>query len=298
MIELRHIRYFLAVAEHLHFGRAADALHIAQPPLSQQIQQLERLVGEPLFTRRPRVELTPAGRVFAEYARRTLGELRHGVDAARAAAAGHTGEIRVGFAASALLSPLGTALMRYRAKYRDVRLSLVEASTADHVDALRNGRVDVAFLRTSPGEIAGLTIEELDRERFAVALPPRHRLAKRRSIRLAELKNEPFILFPRDVAPQLHDQVRALFRTAGFEPEVIVEAKEWLTIVGLVASGMGLSIVPQSIRQLRWGGVTYPFISAASEVMRVFLATAAQRTNPALPQFLSVVRATYKSGHK
>ena len=288
-IELRHLRYFVAVAEERHFGRAAERLGMAQPPLSQQIARLEALVGSALFTRRPRVALTESGQVLLSVARRTLGQVAQGIDAARRAGRGETGVISVGFAASTTLTALPHALRAYRSAHPDVELVLREMATSAQLEALAAGTLDVGFLR-EPTPVDGLVMEPVVRETFMAVLPPAHPLRASPQVPLQHLAGEPFVLFPRRVAPTLHDQVITLCHRAGFEPHRVQEAQEWLTIVGLVDAGLGVSLVPASFARLRWGGVTYHALDLPSSTS-VAMCRRSEEPTPVVASFLAIVRA-------
>ena len=288
-VELRHLRYFAAVAEELHFGRAARRLGIAQPPLSQQIAKLEEMLGCALFTRRPRVALTPAGEALLVTARRATAQVAAGVQAARRAGQGEAGVLTVGFAASVMLGPLPPVIRAFRARHPGVELQLRELSTTAQAEALGDGTIDVGFLR-EPAPAPEIVCEALVQEPFVGVLPPGHPLAERRSIGLAALADEPFVHFPRSVAPTLHDQVMALCRTAGFAPRVVQVAQEWLTIVGLVEAGLGVSLAPASFRRLRWGGVRYVPLSPRGMLTTIAVCRPRGAPSPAVENFLRVVR--------
>jgi len=296
-IELRHLRYFLAVAEELSFSRAAERLGMAQPPLSQQIQRLETLVGHELFERRPRVRLTPAGEAFLAAARRALAQVEEGVEASHRAARGEVGTVTVGFAASMILSVVPGAVRAFRRRFPGVDLQLRELSSAAQLAALREGRIDVAFVRESPFSDRELGCERLREEPFVAVVPPEHPLAARRRIPLDLLAEEPFVHFPRPVAPGLYDLILALCQGAGFKPRVVQEAQEWLTIVGLVEAGMGVSLVPESFRKLRWGKVVYLPLDRATARSTILLCWRAtgERTaeHPAVQAFLQTAREAW-----
>jgi DNA-binding transcriptional LysR family regulator len=293
-IELRHLRYFAAVAEELHFGRAARRLGMAQPPLSQQIGRLEEMLGCALFTRRPRVALTPAGEVLLGVARRSLAQVAQGVETTRRAGRGEAGVLTVGFAASVMLAPLPAVIRAFRDRHPGVELRLRELSTSAQVQALADGTIDVGFLR-EPAPDPEIACEPLVREPFVAVLPPAHPLAGRRGIPLDELAEEPFVHFPREVAPTLHDQVMALCRQAGFSPRVVQVAQEWLTIVGLVEAGLGVSLAPASFRRLRWGGVRYVPLSPRGMLTTIALCRPRGVPSPTVDNFLRVVRETVSS---
>jgi DNA-binding transcriptional LysR family regulator len=259
-MELRHLRYFVAVAEELHFGRAAERLHIAQPPLSRQIRDLEREVGTPLFARVPRgVELTPAGRAFLPEARLTLAQADRAGRAARRAAEGEVGRLRVGFvegAADAAVLP--DVLGFFRMHLPDVGVSLFEMDALQQAEALRTDRIDVGILHSPPADAAQwLRVEPVYADPMLAALPAAHRLAARARPALGDLASEPFVLFPRPGAPELHDALIARCRAAGFSPRVVQEAAGWHTLAGLVAAGVGVAFVPRSLALLGRPGVTY-----------------------------------------
>ncbi len=285
-IELRHLRYFAAVAEELHFGRAAERLGMAQPPLSQQIKSLEEFVGHPLFERRPQVRLTTAGEALLEVARRTLAQVEEGLEQTRRAGRGEAGKISVGFAASILTTVLPEILRTFREQYPGVELRLRELSSAAQAAALADGSIDVGFVREAVTHGADMICEPILREEFVAVLPPAHRLAERVQLPLGELAGEPFVHFPRVVAPGLFDQIAAACQRAGFRPRVVQEAQEWLTILGLVEAGLGVSLVPASFRRLRWGGVQYRPLSPPREFTDVFVC---RRTAPVVPAVIPLI---------
>lgn len=290
-IELRHLRSYVVLADELHFGRAAKRLGIAQPPLSQQIARLERLLGYPLFTRRPGVALTPAGVALLAPARRALEQVAHGVDATRRAGRGESGILTIGFAASTMATRVPEVLRAFRRRRPGVELVLRELSTAAQLEALRSGFIDVGFLREPVADPA-IVAERVVREPFSAVLPPDHRLAGHRTIDLAALSGEGFVLFPRAVAPTLYDQVRAVCRSAGFEPRQVQEAEEWLTIVGLVDAGLGVSIVPASFERLRWGRVSYHRLAGIRRLTTISMCHRAGEQDALVPAFAAVARET------
>src|SRR5688500_8246346 len=238
------------------FWQGGAAPRLAQPPLSQQIGRLERLVGQRLFERKPHVRLTSAGEALLPTARAVLADVSAGIDAARQAGSGLTGRLTIGFASSVLPGRFPAAIRAYRERYPAVELRLRELASAAQIDALRRGLIDVGVMREAL-EADDLACETLFDESFVVALPNEHPLASERSIALASLASLPFVHFPRDVAPALYDRVLTMCGEAGFTPRIIQEAREWLTIVGLVDAGLGVAIVPSSFKTLRWGNVRY-----------------------------------------
>lgn len=258
-MELRHLRYFTAVAEELHFTRAAARLGIGQPPLSQQIQQLEREIGTPLFLRLPRgVDLTEAGAQFLEDARAILASADRAIDTARRLGRGERGAITVGFTASAVFHPyLPRAIRAYRDRYPDVRVTLTESNTISLLRGLRLGEVDVAFVRPPYLLDPEFESERVLDEPMLVALPPDHTLSRRRSVPIAALADEDFVLYPRPIGAGLYDAIQSACQRAGFAPRVIQEAPQMASIVSLVAAGVGISVVPAAMRHMGAEGIEY-----------------------------------------
>jgi DNA-binding transcriptional LysR family regulator len=263
-VELRQLRYFVAVAEELHFRRAAERLHISQPPLSQQIRALEDELGFTLLVRtRRRVQLTPAGEAFLRDARTLLAELEGAVATARRIDAGQTGRLRINFVGSALLSILPGTVERFRRARPGVELELRERPTVDQLRAVRAGVADVGLVRPPIEDDDELRVQTVLRERTVAALPAGHALALLRRVPLRRLAAEPLVLFPRDQAPGFHDLLIDSLAGAGAPPRVIQYAPEMLTIIGLVAAGTGVSLVPASVQRLALDGVSYrPVIGA------------------------------------
>ena len=291
-VELRHLRYFRAVAEELHFGHAAARLGIAQPPLSQQIQSLERALGAPLFDRtRRKVQLTDAGRLLLDESRRLLGDVDRVLAAVRRTARGETGALTVAFAASVMFLSLPGIIRVFRERYPDVELELRELPTAPQLASIAAGEIDLGFVRQPPA-MAGLRAETVMRESLHIAVARRHPLASRKRLPLRLLADEPFVLFPADVAPGLHAQVMALCRDAGFVPRVVQVSRELYTTVSLVEAGVGVTIVPASIEQMGWTGVSYRPIAGARGLTHIAMAhrEGAEAARPALRAFADVVR--------
>jgi DNA-binding transcriptional LysR family regulator len=259
-MELRHLRYFVAVAEELHFSRAAARLNIAQPPLSRQIRDLERELGAELLERvKRRVQLTPAGRAFLPEARLTLTQAERARRTAQRAARGEIGRLRVGFVEAATFSGILPDVLRFfRKHYPDVALELFELSSLQQAEALREGRIDVGLLHSPPPDAEQwLQVERILRDPLVAALPLGHRLARRARLTLRALAPEPLLLFPRQNGPALYDRIIAAYRAAGFSPSVVQEAAQMHTLAGLVAAGLGVALVPGSIVRLRRPGVVY-----------------------------------------
>ena len=288
-MELRHLRYFVAVGDALNFGRAALALHIAQPPLSRAIQALEAELGTPLFDRGARgVTLTGAGAALLPEARRLLRDAEEFRQYARQYAAGEAGTLGIGFVSTAAYNVLPRIVPAFRARRPGVRLALREATSDVQGPALVAGEIDVGFV--IPGAAhAALAYAPLHREPMIAALPSRRRWPPR--VALRTLADEPFILFPREVAPGLHDAIIALCRRAGFTPRVGQEAIQMQTIVSLVAGGMGVALVPASLEHQRRDGVVYRALAERSPHVEIGLAWRASDDSPLTRAFVAEARA-------
>jgi len=290
-MELRQLRYFVAVAEELHFRRAAARLHMSQPPLSQQIQQLETEMGCRLLTRsRRRVELTPAGAAFLSDARAVLAELDGAVATARRIDAGQTGRLRINFVGSALVSIVPDVVQRFRAAHPLVEVDLHERSTVDQLRSVKSGAADVGLIRPPLEPDSELNVEIVLRERTVAALPADHPLAALKRNPLRRLAAEPLVLFPRDQAPGFHDLLISSLAGTGVTPRVAQYAPEMLTIIGLVAAGIGVSLVPASVERLALGGVAYRPVGGAPAAELAAI-TRADDASPLVRAFVAHARA-------
>lgn len=295
-MELRHLRYFIAVAEELHFGRAAQRLQIAQPPLSQQIRQLEAELQTQLLWRNKRhVELTDAGRAFLEEARKTLGQAERAARTARLAHDEQTGSLLMGFVDSALYDLLPRLVRAYRQLRPDIHVHLREMSSGQQVRALVRRELQVGLLR--PARVGReIVFEELCRERLLVALPHGHRLSAEPEIAPAQLRGEPFVFFERALAPALHDFLLGLFRRARFTPTIAHEAGDGHTIVALVGAGVGVSLVAESMRH--WGGsqVVYRPLRHRSAWLPMCMAWHRDARSEVVESFVACARAATGAG--
>jgi len=257
--ELWQLRYFIAVAERLHFGRAAAALHISQPPLSRAIRALEARLGVVLLARsRRRVELTPEGTRFLDEARRITGQLERAVSELRSMASGERGRLRIGFVSLADFGVLPGLLKAFKAAQPGIALALREMLSPEQAAALAAGELDFGLLLPPVAGAAELEHIVVQRERFVAALPSRHRLARGAGkLPMSALAGEAFVMVPREIAPGLYDIVTALAVRAGFSLNVAQEAIQMQTVVSLVSSGLGAAIVPGSLANLGRRGVVY-----------------------------------------
>lgn len=289
-MELRHLRYFVALAEELHFRRAAERLHISQPPLSQQIRALEVELGAELLKRnRRKVELTPAGQVFLGEARTVLAAADRAVAQVRRVARGEAGELSIGFVGSAMYGRLPEALREFRRARPELVLSLRELSTAAQLEALAAGTIDVGVCRPAHTE-AGLRMEIVHREPVLAALPQEHPLARRRTVALAELSREAFVLLARREAPGLHATLTAALAAVGEAAQPVQEVAEIRTVLGLVSAGIGVSLVPASVATRERGGVVYRPLGGEGPRVELSLAWRYHDDSPALAAFLQTAR--------
>ncbi|KAB7769699.1 LysR family transcriptional regulator [Xanthomonas maliensis] len=273
-MELRHLRYFLAVAEEGNFTRAALRVGIGQPPLSQQIQTLERELGTPLFRRtHSGAELTPAGTAFLGEVRRVLADVDRAAETARRVARGESGRLRLGFTASAAFSPVVPRLIRdFRRRWPQVELLLDETNTTSLLQGLVDGRLDAAFVRYGLSTPPDLQLLRFADEPMKIAVPAAHPLAARDSAPLAALAGEPFILFPRSFGSSLYDEILAACRESGVTLHITQEAPQMSSIINLVAAELGVSVVPASTAQLQRAGVRYLDIEGRMPLARLALA--------------------------
>lgn len=300
-MELRHLRYFVAVAEELHFGRAAERLHIAQPPLSRQIRDLERELGTSLFVRNARgIELTPAGQAFLPEARLTLAQAERAQRTAERAARGETGRLRVGFVDAATYAGiLPDVLAFFRMHLPSIGLSLFEMDLPQQADALRDGRIDLGIVQNPPPDAERwLRVETVFHDPMIAALPRGHRLASRHRLALAALAEEAFVLFPRTVAPLLYDDVIARCRAAHFSPRIAQEAVGWHTVVSLVSAGVGIALVPKSLSVQRQPGVVFRAVHDLRTEMELSAIWRRDERSPVRERFLTTLKTVGKARRK
>jgi DNA-binding transcriptional LysR family regulator len=295
LIELRLWRQFVAVAATLHFGRAARALHMTQPPLTQAIAQLERLLGARLFERTKRsVQLTPAGEVLLPQARELLARAQALPPQARAAAGGELGRLRIGFVSTVGFALLPHWLRAFRARHPQVQMELVEATGDVQIEALARGDIDAGFMLHSPGFAPeGLAHRQVAHEPLVLALPEAHPMAAATRLALSAVLAEPLVLFPRRIVPSLHDAIFGMYHAAGREPRLVQEAIQMQTIVNLVSAGLGLAWVPASVREFQRSGVVYRQLGGrqAAGVPQCETTLVWGASSPVLERFIDVVTA-------
>ncbi|GJI95961.1 isoleucine biosynthesis transcriptional activator [Duganella caerulea] len=291
-LELRQLRYFVTVAEELHFGKAALRLHMTQPPLSQTIQALEELLGAALFERNRRgVALTPAGLALLPEARRMLAQSLELPQLVQRAAAGEVGRLTLAFVSSADYSVLPPFLRAYRAAYPQVQITLQEATSDLQLDDLLHNRIDAGLLIPPLPDKAKLELDYLPvlSEPLVLALPA-GLLKKQGRLALASLPKLPLIVFPRAISPALYDAILSVFREAGITPEIGQQAIQMQTIVSLVSAGMGMALVPQSVSNLMRPGVEYRALRDATPLVETGLAWRRDNASPVLRGFLELLR--------
>ncbi|MBO9192782.1 LysR family transcriptional regulator [Rhizobium sp. 16-449-1b] len=290
-MELRHIRYFLAVAEERNFTRAAAKLGIGQPPLSQQIRDLENEIGAALFHRVPHgAELTEAGSAFLPEARAAIASAEKAKLAAQRATRGETGRLALGFtASSAFNTAVSGTIRRFRGQWPDVSLSLTEMNSNWLMEKLMRQEIDAAFIRPGLEDPGDVYLKRLADEPMLIALPAHHPLAKLKTVPLSALSGEPFILFPRTVGLSLYDDIVRGCRDAGFELVVTQEAPQIPSVINLVAADLGVSIVPGSLAHLKLDGVAYRPIEGPPLVARLGLAMLKARRSRVVDNLMSLI---------
>jgi DNA-binding transcriptional LysR family regulator len=251
--DLKQLLYFVTVAEELHFGRAADRLHISQPPLSQSIQRLERELGLQLLVRNRRnVALTEAGQILLKEARVALTQGNRFRNAARQLALGKMGTLRIGYTLSVPFLPAFMSTVRsFRAESPEVGLELFKTKSSNGIDAVHQSMLDVAVIRKFVSVPSSLDCTLLTQDRFMLILPRTHPLARRKSVAMRHLMGETFVEYPREDQPGLHDYVRQTWLNGQAKPSRIQEASDTLTIMALVAAGLGVSILPNTLRAIK-----------------------------------------------
>jgi DNA-binding transcriptional LysR family regulator len=292
-MEIRHLRYFVAVSESLHFGRAAEQLHISQPPLTRQIRQLEDELGVMLFARtNRRVELTSVGQQFLAEARPLLAQfdsLKHHVSET---AAGRLGKLAIGFISVADYHVLPSLLREFQSRYPNVTLNLREATTDLQLDALRNGEIDIGIV-LAPLTDPTLQFQPLFQEELVAVLPSASERisgpSSANAISVSTLEKQPFVMFPRHSAPGLYDAIVGACDRAGFAPRIAQEAIQMQTIISLVSVGMGVALVPASLTNLGRAGVIYRPLKEKSPLVTTGLAWKNSNSSPTLRAFLDLV---------
>jgi DNA-binding transcriptional LysR family regulator len=293
MVELRHLRYFIAVAEELNFSRAAQRMHMAQPPLSAAIRQLERDLGVELFVRTTReVKLTDAGRAFLAGARRTLADAERAAKDAKRAAAGELGRLRIAYSWSMRFETLPALGRAFRASHPDVELLAQEMWNARMPAAFASGNIGIA-VSLCPEIAAELELAPIRKERLVALLPEAHSLAREQAIPLSALADEQFVVFPREIAPRLHDAFLSIYRRAGFEPRVRHESFHTGWDLGVLAEIPAAALAPQSIAAGLPAGIVAVALSEPTDSLETCLVWRIDDSSPAVAAFVAVARSAF-----
>lgn len=289
-MEIRQLTYFIAVAEELHFGRAAESLHMSQPALTKQIQALENSLEIQLFERTKHwVKLTIAGQKFLETAHRVLHEIEEGVQITKQVADGQMGKLRIGFSQSTLFSLAPQVLNTYQEHYPQVELILSSSGTETNVEALRTHQIDVGFVYL-PIREPSLSVYPLHDETYVAALPTSHRLTRLKQIPLQSLANEPLIFYPRSLAPVLYADFIKCCEQAGFMPRIVQESALIQTSLGLAAARAGIAFVLENMQNLNVKGVVYRPIIGNFPTLKLAVAYRQKETSPIVHEFIKVLR--------
>ena len=291
-MEFRHLRYFLALAEELHFGRAAKRLSISQPPLSLNIQQLEASVGAQLFVRNSReVRLTAAGQAFVPKARALLEQAVEAARHARDVDQGLVGHLHIGFVGAMLYRGLPQMLRQFQTEHPALQVSLQELNSQDQLIALTQEQLDLGFVHTTrvPPQLSRILVVS---QPFVCCLPKAHSLAHKRHLALSELQGEPFAMVSRAVSPDYHERIVSLCTGAGFHPDIRYETRHWLSVVSLVSQGLGVALVPEALRESRLPGTVFIPLDTETTPYDTYCLWKTARNNVVLGAFLSTVRTS------
>ena len=293
-MELRHLRYFLTLADELHFGRAAQRLAISQPPLSVAIQQLEAEVGAPLFLRNSRgVQLTAAGQALVPAAQAAIDGAAQALHAARDAASGQVGRLSIGFAGTMLYRGLPQMLRRFQAEHARLQLTLRELSSSEQLVELQHARLDAGFAHVAHAP-TGLAAQLVSSQPFVACVPAAHALARKRTLPLDALAPEPLALVSRSVSPDYHARIVAACQAAGFTPQPLHEMQHWLSVVSLVSQGLAVALVPAALQQAQLAGAAFVPVKDPHGTLPRYETRCLwnpARDLPALGLFLTAVRA-------
>lgn len=295
-MEFRHLRYFLVLAEELHFGRAARRLAMSQPPLSLNIQQLEASVGARLFTRNSKlVQLTAAGQAFVPAARALLEQAARAASLAKDVGQGMAGSLTIGFSGTMLYNGLPRMLEAFQSRHPQLRLLLKELSSNEQLIELAQERLDLGFVHTPrvPPELSGLLVAS---QPLICCLPAGHALAAEAAVSLARLQGEAFAVVSRQVSPDYHERILAICTDAGFHPEIRYELRHWLSVISLVSQGMGVALVPAGLKQSALAGAVFVPLDAPAPLYETRCLWKSSRVSPALTSFVAAVQASLPAG--
>jgi DNA-binding transcriptional LysR family regulator len=293
-IELRHLRYFLAVAEELNFGRAAERLNITQPSLSRQIQNLEKELKIILFERNQRqIKLTSPGQMFLTEVEQILLRFDQGIQIIKRVSRGEIGQLTVGFQGSSVYDIIPISIKSFRDRFPDVEVIMQPMETSEQVIAIAENNLDVGFV-IPPITDAKLEVEVLLQEPLVLALPENHPLAAQSEIAITALANEPLILASRDRGCGLHEQIFEIYQRAGLRPNVVCAAREMQVMLGFVAAGMGISLLPSHVKNFQRTGVIYRKLIPEAPIAGLGIAWKPNNPTPVLLAFLEIIRSFAK----
>jgi DNA-binding transcriptional LysR family regulator len=289
LLNLKTLYYFTVLAEERHFGQAAKKIGIEQPPLSLQMKNLEQVMGTNLFDRSNRkLSLTAAGEALYTEAVRLIGASVNAVETTRRVGRGDQGILRVGFASSTIFAGIPEIIKSFKEKHPGITLVLRECSTASQLEDIRNGALDIGFIRETVSD-PGIICRTIFREKFLAVLSAEHPFSQKTKIELKDLHYENFVLFPRQVAPALYDKVHQVFSKAKFYPNVMQETMEWQTIISLVKVNLGVSICPSSFKKLKIEGIIYKSLPDVKLETTINICIKKGNISPAMELFLSAV---------
>jgi len=290
IMELTDLKYFAAVAEELNFRRAARKLNMAQPPLSRRIKNLEDEIGTPLFIRTNRsVRLTEAGKLFFEKANEIIEKAGEALEELSLIGKGEEGYLPIGFNEPAINTFLSKAIKRYHSRYPKVKLVLKEMQTNEQLEALKNNKIKIGFMRLFGHDVSGMSTSLLYSERYILAIPKNHALGKYRKITLEMLKQEPMIIFPRKMNPGLYDHFMAKFEDAGFKPMLEQEASTKHTTLALVEAGLGIALVPESSISMSKKGVEFHNLEASLPSIEIYAVWQKNESSSVLMNFIKIL---------
>lgn len=293
-IELRHLRYFLAVAEELNFGRAAERLNITQPSLSRQIQNLEKELGLILFERKQRqIRLTAPGQILLAEVEQIMIRFDQGMRVVKRASRGEVGQLTVGFQGSSVYDVIPISIKAFRDRFPDVEVIMQPMETSEQVIAIAENNLDVGFV-IPPTTDANLEVEILLEEPLVLALPENHPLAAQSEIHITALANEPLILASRDRGCGLHEQIFEIYQRVSLRPNVVCAAREMQVMLGFVAAGMGISLLPSHVKNFQRTGVIYRKLTPEAPIAGLGIAWKSNNSTPVLSAFLEIVRSFTK----
>ncbi|WP_337261112.1 MULTISPECIES: LysR family transcriptional regulator [unclassified Serratia (in: enterobacteria)] len=289
-MDIRRLRYFLVLADELHFGRAASRLAISQPPLSVSIRQLEETIGARLFERsHQKVRLTAAGEALVPAAQALIDRMNSTMHQVRDVDQGVTGHLRIGFVGALLYQGLPRLLQQFQQSRAGLQLNMLELNTKDQLTELAHGSLDVGFVHASrlPEGVSSLLFSS---EELVACLPQQHPLAGNAALNLCELRDERFIVFSRQVSPYYYDRIQSLCFSAGIDPDIRCEARHWLSVLSLVAQGFGVALVPASLRSAAMAGVSFIALEEVALLSQAYCIWQTDDQRPILSAFITAVR--------